>query len=151
LLRISVINGPNLNMLGVREKDHYGSDTLDGINKEILADAKDISADVDFFQSNMEGEIVTYIQKCRGRSDGIIINPGAYTHTSIAIRDALLAVEIPFVEVHLSNIYAREEFRKKSFLSDKAIGVISGFGKAGYLFALKGIVGHLIKNKTAVC
>jgi 3-dehydroquinate dehydratase-2 len=149
--KISVINGPNLNMLGVRETSHYGVVTLDDINKEISAAAKDASCEVDFFQSNSEGEIVSYIQNCRESSNAIIINPGAYTHTSVAIRDALLSTSIPFVEVHLSNVHAREEFRQKSYLSDKAVGVISGFGKSGYLFALKGIIEHLSSTKTAVC
>jgi len=151
MLRIRVINGPNLNMLGVREVSHYGNDTLESINAEIQVRAKKLELDVDFFQSNVEGEIVTYIQNCRGVADGIVINPGAYTHTSVAIRDALLAVSIPFVEVHLSNIHAREEFRQKSYLSDKAVGVIAGFGKHGYFFALKGLSTHLKEISTAVC
>ncbi|MFC1855843.1 type II 3-dehydroquinate dehydratase [Thermodesulfobacteriota bacterium] len=150
-MRISVINGPNLNMLGVRETNHYGSDTLDSINAEILDAGKEEGVEVTFFQSNSEGELVSYIQGLKDNHDGVIINPGAYTHTSIAIRDSLLSVSIPFVEVHLSNVYAREEFRKKSYFSDKAIGVISGFSKAGYMFALKGIVNHLRNNLTAVC
>jgi len=150
MIKISIINGPNLNMLGLREVNHYGKYTLEDINKEISGVAKDLSLDVDFFQSNSEGDIVTYIQNCRNVFDGIIINPGAYTHTSVAIRDALLAVSIPFVEVHLSNVHAREEFRKQSYFSDKALGVITGFGKAGYLFALKGISEHIAATKTAL-
>jgi 3-dehydroquinate dehydratase-2 len=138
-------------MLGIREVGHYGTSTLDDINTEVSAAAKDAGVEVDFLQSNSEGEIVTYIQSRRNKSDGIIINPGAYTHTSVAIRDALLAASIPFVEIHLSNIHAREEFRKKSYLSDKAVGVISGFGKLGYIFALKGILEHLNSLNTKVC
>lgn len=152
MLRINVINGPNLNMLGTREIGIYGKFTLNNVNEELLSSAKNFKdVAIEFFQSNNEGEIVTYIQNCREKSNGIIINPGAYTHTSIAIRDALLAVSIPFVEVHISNVHAREEFRKKSYLSDKAIGVISGFGKSGYIFALKGLVEYLNSQATLVC
>ncbi len=151
MLKISVINGPNLNMLGMREVGYYGTFTLDDINAEVSSAAKDAGVEIETFQSNSEGDLVTYIQKRRGSMNGIIINPGAYTHTSIAIRDALLAVEIPFVEVHISNVYAREEFRRKSYLSDKAIGVISGFGKDGYIFALKGLLTRLNLDETAVC
>ena len=151
MIKISVINGPNLNLLGMREVDHYGTFTLENITYELLSCAKNTGIDIDFFQSNSEGEIVTFIQECRENINGIIINPGAYTHTSVAIRDALLAVAIPFVEVHISNVYAREEFRKKSYLSDKALGVISGFGKAGYRFALEGLMERLDSKATTIC
>ncbi len=151
MLKISVINGPNLNMLGDREVGYYGAVSLEDINAQLRMAAKEEGIEIDFYQSNSEGELVTFIQTCKGVTDGIIINPGAYTHTSIAIRDALLAVEIPFVEVHLSNVYAREEFRKSSYLSDKAVGVITGFGSFGYIFALEGIRQRLNPPATALC
>ncbi len=135
-MRILVINGPNLNMLGVREPDKYGSLTLSHIEGEIAAFCRERGIEVEFFQSNSEGSIVDKIQSVYGKVDGIVINAGAYTHTSIAIRDALLAVNIPFVEVHISNVFAREEFRHISFLSDIALGVISGMGWRGYLYAV---------------
>jgi len=133
-MKILIINGPNLNMLGKREAGHYGTKTLDEVNALISEEAKG-KADVEFFQSNHEGDIVDRIQQ--NDFDHIIINAGAYTHTSIAIRDALLSVKASFVEVHLSNVYAREEFRYKSYLSDIAAGVIAGCGYMSYLLALK--------------
>lgn len=133
-MKILVINGPNLNMLGKREKSIYGEMTLDSIN-DMLARYADGKAIIEFFQSNHEGDIVGMIQ--RTDADAVIINAGAFTHTSIAIRDALLAVAKPFVEVHLSNVFAREDFRHKSYLSDVAKGVITGFGAKSYLFALE--------------
>jgi len=123
-------------MLGKRERDHYGKLTLKEINKLILAKAKQMKINVDFFQSNEEGQIVSKIQECSGENDFVIINPAAFTHTSIAIRDALLSVKVKFVEVHLSNIFDREDFRRHSFISSIALGVISGFGHQGYLMAL---------------
>ncbi|WP_022852227.1 type II 3-dehydroquinate dehydratase [Limisalsivibrio acetivorans] len=132
-MKLLVINGPNLNMLGRRESEHYGKLTLGDIEKRLQ---EECSGDLDFFQSNSEGNIVSRIQQA-GEFDGIIINAGAYTHTSIAIRDALLSVKIPFVEVHLSNVYAREDFRHKSYLSDIAEGVIAGFGADSYSLALR--------------
>ena len=135
-MRVLVINGPNLNMLGKREEDIYGSLTLEQINKLILSKANDLGIDIDFFQSNEEGKIVTKIQECSNEEDFIIINPAAFTHTSIAIRDALLSVKVRFIEVHLSNIFGREDFRQHSFVSSIALGVISGFGHHGYLMAL---------------
>jgi 3-dehydroquinate dehydratase-2 len=131
--KISVIHGVNLNLLGSREQNIYGSSSLEFINDTLLSYAKD-KAEIDFFQSNAEHELVDFIHKCN--ADYIIINPAAYTHTSIAIRDALLAVNTPFIEVHLSNIYSRESFRHKSYISDIAEGVISGLGDNGYLYAL---------------
>jgi len=139
--KILVINGPNLNMLGKREKEHYGSFTLKELEERIKKYAREKKAKVDFFQSNSEGEIVSKIQSASGRYDGIIINPGAYTHTSIAIRDAFLATGIPFIEVHISNIFAREEFRRRSYLSDIARGVITGLGMEGYILALQYFLG----------
>ena len=138
-----LINGPNLNLVGTREPSIYGSQTLDEIQEELLNFARELDANIKFFQSNSEGEMIDCIQKSVGSIDGILINAGAYTHTSIALRDALLGVAIPFVEVHLSNIYSREEFRHKSFLTDKALGMVCGFGPISYQLALTGIVSYL--------
>ena len=140
-----LINGPNLNLVGKREPSIYGSKTLEDIHEELLALASELDAKLKFFQSNSEGEMIDRIQNSAGSIDGILINAGAYTHTSIAIRDALLGVAIPYVEVHLSNIYSREEFRHKSFLSDKALGLVCGFGANSYQLALQGIVSYLKK------
>lgn len=142
-MKILVINGPNLNMLGEREKDNYGEVTLDSINQELSELALSLGTEIEFFQSNTEGAIVDKIQSAKGVFDGIIINPAAYTHTSIALRDALLAVKIPAVEVHLSNIHSREEFRHNSFTAPVCIGQIAGFRKDSYLLALRAIVNHL--------
>lgn len=141
-MKFLVINGPNLNMLGTREPEKYGTTTLSDIEKEILAHAKSKNVEVDFYQSNIEGEIVTAIQKAKNVYDGIIINPAAYTHTSVALRDAILAVELPTVEIHLSNIHTREEFRHHSFTAPVCIGQITGFGKFGYIMALDAIINH---------
>ncbi len=138
-----LINGPNLNLVGKREQTIYGSKSLEEIQEELLHVAEEIHAKLTFFQSNSEGEMIDCIHKSIGSIDGIIINAGAFTHTSIALRDALLGVEIPYVEVHLSNIYSREEFRHKSFLSDKALGLVCGFGPISYQIALRGIVSFL--------
>ena len=134
--RLLVLNGPNLNLLGTREPEKYGSVTLQDIEQRLEHLAKEASAHIEFLQTNAEHELVERIHAARGTIDVIIINPGAFTHTSIAIRDALLGVELPFVEVHLSNVHAREDFRQHSYLSDIAIGVITGFGAQGYEFAL---------------
>lgn len=134
-MKVLVIHGPNLNLLGTRETDVYGTKTLDEINSDILSLASDLGIDVKILQLNSEGEILNAIQE--GAYDALIINPAAYTHTSIAIRDALLAVGKPSIEVHLSNIYQREEFRRKSFIADVAVGQISGFGPDSYLLALR--------------
>tara|TARA_Y100001968_G_scaffold108114_1_gene97763 strand:+ start:91 stop:555 length:465 start_codon:yes stop_codon:yes gene_type:complete len=138
-----LINGPNLNLVGKREPSIYGFQTLNDIQEDLMTFSEELDAKLKFFQSNSEGEIIDCIQKSFGSIDGIIINAGAYTHTSIALRDALLGVDIPYVEVHLSNIYSREKFRHKSFLSDKALGVICGFGPISYQLALRGIVSYL--------
>ena len=140
---VLLINGPNLNLVGKREPTIYGSQTLEDIQEELLNLAGELDAKLKFFQSNSEGEMIDCIHKSVGSIDGILINAGAYTHTSIALRDALLGVAIPYVEVHLSNIYSREEFRHKSFLSDKALGLVCGFGPISYQLALKGIVSYL--------
>lgn len=135
---ILVLNGPNLNLLGTREPQIYGSATLADIERELGALAKQSQSKVSFFQSNHEGALVDRIQAARSEAiDFIVINAGALTHTSVALRDAIAAVVIPFVEVHLSNVYRREEFRQRSFLADLAVGVIAGLGPAGYRFALQ--------------
>lgn len=145
-MKILCINGPNINLLGTREPEKYGTATLYDIEKQLIKDASKLRIVVDFFQSNIEGEIVNAIQEALGKYDGIIINPAAYTHTSIAIRDAILAVQIPTVEIHLSNIYSREDFRKVSYTAPVCIGQISGFGKFGYTMALNAVHNYL-KNK----
>ena len=135
-MKVLIINGPNLNMLGQREEDLYGQLTLEEINALIIKKAESIRVEVEFFQSNEEGRIVSTIQESAKDFDFIIITPAAFTHTSIAIRDALLSVKSKFIEVHLSNIFSREDFRQNSFVSSIALGVISGFGHEGYLMAL---------------
>ena len=138
-----LINGPNLNLVGKREPAIYGALTLEDIQNELSNLASKLDVKLKFFQSNSEGEIIDCIQNTSNTIQGILINAGAYTHTSIAIRDALLGVAIPYVEVHMSNIYSREEFRQRSFLSDKALGLVCGFGANSYQLALKGIVSYL--------
>ncbi|HSW71146.1 MAG TPA: type II 3-dehydroquinate dehydratase [Gammaproteobacteria bacterium] len=135
--KIAIINGPNLNLLGSREKNVYGNLSLAEVNQHLTQFAESLGFRLEFIQSNIEGELVNYIQQLKDRATAIIINAGAYTHTSIAIRDALLAVALPFIEVHLSNVDKREEFRKHSYLSDIASGVIYGFGPMGYELALQ--------------
>ncbi|MDA1338805.1 MAG: type II 3-dehydroquinate dehydratase [Proteobacteria bacterium] len=137
---ISVIHGPNLNLLGKREPEHYGSTSLEDINTKLSLEAQKSNISIEIFQSNSESDIVNKIQALK--SDFIIINPAAFTHSSVAIRDALSAMRIPFIEVHLSNVFAREAFRKESFFSDLAVGVISGLGSEGYLAALNYAVNH---------
>ncbi len=142
---ILVINGPNLNLLGKREPGIYGADTLESILANLRSIANDLNVKLEDYQSNIEGEIVNRIHAAMGNTDFIIINPGAYTHTSVAIRDAFLGTNIPFIEVHISNIFKREEFRHHSFLSDVASGVICGLGADGYEFALRKAVRSLSK------
>ena len=142
-MRILVLHGPNLNLLGTREPGLYGQDTLAEIDAELQQQAERLGAQLDCFQSNHEGALVERIHKAAESVDGILINAGAYTHTSIALRDALLGVGLPFVELHLSNVHARERFRHRSFLADKAVGVICGFGPISYYLALEGMVAHL--------
>mgnify|MGYP001161225040 CR=1 FL=1 len=132
--KVAIIHGPNLNLLGQREPDHYGNLTLKDINNNLSVEASKLDLNIDLYQSNSESEIVNKIQSLK--CDFIIINPAAYTHSSVAIRDALAAMKIPFIEVHISNVFSREDFRKKSFFSDIAIGVISGLGTEGYCAAL---------------
>jgi len=141
--RIVVLNGPNLNLLGTREPALYGAATLEQIERVLQAQAKALGVSVAFAQSNHEGELVDLVQGLRGNADGAIINLGAYTHTSLALRDAFLAVPIPFVEVHLSNLFKREEARHHSVTADLAIGMVTGFGALGYELALTALVGTL--------
>ena len=147
MLRIRVLHGPNLNLLGTREQLIYGTISLDAIDSAIMKLAEELAVEVDLRQSNSEGELVTWIQETRTGYDGIIINPAAYTHTSVAIRDAIAAVGLPTVEVHLSNIYQREEFRHRSYVSGVAIGQISGLGPTGYLLALRGLQDYLTTSR----
>ncbi len=145
-MKIAVIQGPNLNMLGIREQHIYGAMSLEQIHEQLKNAAAQNGVEVEFFQSNLEGEIVDRIQECLGTVDGIMINPAAYSHTSIAIKDALSAVAMPVVEVHISNIYKREEFRQKSITAGASTGVISGFGPFGYhmgLIALMQIISEI--------
>lgn len=142
---ILVIHGPNLNMLGTREPEVYGSDSLSDIDRAIADLAGELGLTVRSIQSNHEGEIVEAIQGAKGKHDAILINPAAFTHTSVAIRDAFLSSEVPFIELHLSNTAARESFRHKSMLSDIAAGTIMGFGKDSYLLALRAAAGMLAK------
>ena len=142
-MKILIIHGPNLNMLGKREPDIYGATTLQEINNALAEKAEDLSVDISFFQSNSEGEIVSTIQDSMTNSDGIIINPGAYTHTSVAIRDAILSCGLPVVEVHISNVHKREDFRQKSFVSGVALGVVTGFGINSYFLGLSGLIDYL--------
>ena len=142
--KILIINGPNLNLLGKREPDIYGTQTLAQIIEQARAKAKELKVEIDHLQSNSEAEVIGRIhQTMDDKTDFIIINPGALTHTSVALRDAFLSVSKPFIEIHLSNVFARETFRRQSFLSDIAVAVISGAGAQGYELALQAAVGHL--------
>jgi 3-dehydroquinate dehydratase-2 len=144
ILRILIIHGPNLNLLGTREPGHYGTQTLADINQQLLELGDILGLEITAFQSNHEGELVDQIQSAASdRVDGIVINPAAYTHTSIALRDAILASGIPFAEVHLSNILSREEFRHRSMLADAATGIVAGFGGTSYALALRGVNEYL--------
>lgn len=145
-MKILVLNGPNLNLLGTREPEKYGTQTLADIEAFIKEEASKLNVEITFYQSNIEGELVNKIQEAKGKYNGIIINPAAYTHTSVAIRDAFLAVCIPAVEIHLSNIHTREEFRKTSLTAPACIGQITGFGANSYKLGLIAIVDYLLKN-----
>ena len=144
--KILIINGPNLNLLGEREKSKYGKLTLEEVKKNCESHGKTIGLEIQFVQSNIEGEIVTIIQKAKDVYDGIVINAAGYTHTSVSILDALLAIKLPTIEVHITNIYNREEFRKKSLISKAANGIICGFGVNGYIMALDSIKRILINK-----
>ena len=145
--RIMVIHGPNLNKLGTREPDIYGIDTLDEINEKLINIGEKNGVDVECFQSNHEGQIIDKIQAMGQNFSGLIINPAAFTHTSIAIRDALSMIDIPIIEVHISNIYKREPFRHTSMISGVVLGQITGLGIQGYMMAMEALVGILTKNK----
>jgi 3-dehydroquinate dehydratase-2 len=145
-VRIAIVNGPNLNLLGTREPEIYGTATLGDIEERLREVAREVRVEVEFVQSNHEGVLIDAIQGLRESADGAIINAGAYTHTSLAIRDALAAVSLPYVEVHLSNIYAREPERRQSLLAQTARAVICGFGAYGYELALRGLVASLSRR-----
>ena len=144
-MRIAVINGPNLNLLGTREPALYGSVTLAQIEDNLRSIGNEVGADLTFTQLNGEGEIVEYVHSLRGNVDGALVNAGAYSHTSLAIRDALAGVSVPFVEVHMTNIYARDPDRRKSALADAAVAVVCGFGADSYELALRGLVRKLAR------
>lgn len=138
-MRVTVLNGPNLNLLGSREPDLYGRATLADIEALVRAEAGVLGVELTWLQSNHEGVLVDVVQALPGSADGLILNAGAYTHTSLALRDALLAVRVPFVEVHLSNLFAREPARRRTLVGDLALGVVTGFGPTGYLLALRAL------------
>ena len=142
-MRIAVVHGPNQNRLGSREPEVYGHGTLADVDAALAALALHLGTELESYQSNSEGALVSHVQEVGPRVDGILVNAGAYTHTSVALRDALLGVARPYVEVHLSNVFAREPFRHHSYLADRAVGVVCGFGADSYLLALRALVGHL--------
>lgn len=144
-MKLLIISGPNLNMLGIREPEKYGNTTFEELEKDLYAYSFELNIDIESFQSNHEGAIIDKIQQALGNFDGIVINPGGYTHTSVAIRDAISSVNLPCVEVHMTNIYAREEFRHKSFISPVCIGQIAGFGQNSYKLGLKALCDYLKK------
>ncbi len=144
-----LLNGPNLNLLGTREPGLYGTTTLQEIEQALADTARDFGHDLSSFQSNSEGELVDRIQQAKQGTDFILFNPGAFTHTSLALRDAILAVDIPFIEIHISNVHAREEFRRKSFFSDVALGTIIGLGPQGYELALRAAHEYLRHQNTS--
>ena len=142
-MRIAVLNGPNLNLLGIREPELYGSDSLEDIEGAVRDRARSEGVEILWHQTNHEGEFVDLVQGLRGNVAGALVNAAGFTHTSLAIRDAFLAVRVPFVEVHLSNIFAREPERRHSLLADIAVGIVSGFGSLGYLLAFDAMVAHV--------
>jgi 3-dehydroquinate dehydratase-2 len=142
-VRVAVLNGPNLNLLGAREPHLYGTDTIHDIERAVRKQAAAKRVEVIWHQTNHEGQLVEFIHELRGNADGALVNAAAFTYTSIAVRDALLAVQVPFVEVHLSNIFAREMSRRHSLLADIAVGVIAGFGADSYLLGFDALLGHL--------
>ena len=146
-MKIGVVHGPNLNLLGKREPEIYGRHTLAEIDQELAAAAEGLGVGLKTFQSNVEGELVNFIQRAAAEVSGFVVNAGAYTHTSVALRDALVAVGRPFVEVHLSNVHAREGFRRRSLLAPKAVGAIMGFGVESYILGLNGLVSHLRRER----
>ena len=142
-MKIAVLHGPNLNLLGQREPDVYGRDTLADVDGKVVAAGNELGVEVVTFQSNHEGALIDEIQRRAPEVDGFLINAGGYSHTSIALRDALVGVQRPYVEVHLSNVMAREQFRERSLLAGRALGAIMGFGADSYLLGLRGLVSHL--------
>jgi 3-dehydroquinate dehydratase II len=142
-VRIAIVNGPNLNLLGVREPSVYGTETLADVERRLHEVARELGASLEFAQRNGEGELVEYIHSLRGRAEGAVVNAGAYSHSSLAIRDALTGVGLPFVEVHISNVYAREPERRQSMLAAAAVGIVCGLGTLGYDLALRGLVAKL--------
>ena len=146
-MRIAVVHGPNLNLLGRREPELYGSTTLADVDAALASLGGELGAEVVSFQSNGEGALVDHVQQTAPSVDGFLVNAGAYTHTSVALRDALIGVERPFVEVHLSNVFAREPFRHHSYLGDRAVGLVAGFGADSYLLALRALVSHLRRGR----
>ncbi|NHN85975.1 type II 3-dehydroquinate dehydratase [Acetobacter musti] len=145
---ISVLNGPNLNMLGLRQPEVYGRATLDDVEQLCAQTAERLDIGIDFRQTNGEGELISWVQECRGRAQGIIINPAGYSHTSVALLDALLAVDLPVIEVHISNIHRREAFRHHSYVSRGALGVICGLGVQGYALALQAMTDIILSEDT---
>ncbi len=143
MYKILILHGPNLNMLGTREPEKYGNITLADINNKLEHLAKELKLEIETFQSNSEGELVSKIQQAYGKFDGMLINPAAYTHTSVALRDAILSADIPAIEIHLSNIHTREDFRQKSFIAGVSIGQISGFKYNSYLLGLRALTDYL--------
>jgi 3-dehydroquinate dehydratase II len=145
-MRIAVIHGPNLRLLGTREPEVYGTATLSDINDRMEGLASELGIEIEFFQSNHEGELLDFLEETPERADGIVINPGGLTHTSVCLRDGLVGIGLPFVEVHLSNTASRERFRRHSYLSAVAHGVVLGFGADSYLLGLRGLVAHLTES-----
>ncbi len=145
--KVAVIHGPNLNMLGLREPEIYGTTNLDMLNDQLKEKAEELNLDIEIMQSNHEGEIVDFLHENYEELDGVIINPGGLTHTSVVLRDALASVRLPVIEVHISNIHRREDFRKKSYTAEVAVGQITGLGVKGYLLAMDGLVDLLRKEK----
>ena len=148
-MRIAVLNGPNLNLLGLREPSLYGTETLDDVERRLQEVARELGASLEFIQRNGEGELVDCIHALRGRADGAVVNAGAYSHSSLAIRDALTGIALPFVEVHVTNIYAREPERRHSMLASAAVGLVCGLGTYGYEVALRGLVAKLSARAAA--
>lgn len=148
-MRIAIINGPNLNLLGVREPSIYGTESLADVERRLHDVARELGASIEFVQRNGEGELVEYIHSLRGRVEGAVVNAGAYSHSSLAIRDALTGVGVPFVEVHISNVYAREPERRHSMLAPAAVGLVCGLGTLGYDLALRGLLARLSSRAPA--
>lgn len=142
-MKIAVVNGPNLNLLGIREPELYGRETLQDVEQTLRRVAKELRVELEFAQHSGEGALIDYVHSLRGRVEGAVVNAGAYSHSSLALRDAFAGVAVPFVEVHITNIYAREPVRRHSALADAAVGIVCGLGTMGYELALRGLVAHL--------